>query len=203
MRRVLADASAAHVIPSDEARKLIAEGHRAEPVGGEMEPPKLIVFVQAARLARIASARPVPVRLSAELLTAGCLALTPFDPKRNSMDDIGGGGGASLIMSLHDVRPATYEDLLKVPDHLVAEILDGALYATPRPAPRHAVASSGLGGALHGPFDRGRGGPGGCLILDEPELHLGADVLVPDLAGWRRERMPAVPEEAYFSLAPD
>jgi Uma2 family endonuclease len=101
-------------------------------------------------------------------------------------------------------RPAaTYEDLLKVPDHLVAEIVDGELYATPRPAPRHAAASSGLGGALHGPFDRGRGGPGGWRILDEPELHLGADVIVPDLAGWRRERLPVLPDEAYFSLAPD
>ena len=90
-----------------------------------------------------------------------------------------------------------------MPDHLVAEILDGELYATPRPAPRHADASSGLGGALRGPFDRGRGGPGGWRILDEPELHLASDVVVPDLAGWRRERLPSLPEEAYFSLAPD
>jgi Uma2 family endonuclease len=100
-------------------------------------------------------------------------------------------------------RPATYEDLLNVPDHLVAEILDGELHVSPRPAPRHADASSGLGGALRNPFDRGRGGPGGWRILDEPELHLTADVLVPDLAGWRRERLPTLPEEAYFSLAPD
>ena len=99
--------------------------------------------------------------------------------------------------------PATYADLLKVPDHLVAEILDGELYTTPRPAPRHADASSGLGGALRGPFDRGRGGPGGWRILDETELHLGTDVIVPDLAGWRRERLPALPEEAFFSIAPD
>lgn len=100
-------------------------------------------------------------------------------------------------------RPATYEDLVKVPDHFVAEILDGQLHVSPRPAPRHADASAGLGGALRNPFDRGRGGPGGWRILGEPELHLGADVLVPDLAGWRRERLPALPEEAYFSLAPD
>lgn len=100
-------------------------------------------------------------------------------------------------------QPATYEDLLKVPDHLVAEIVDGELYATPRPTPRHADASSTLGGMLHGPFDRGRGGPGGWRILDEPELHLGRDVVVPDLGGWRRERLPALPEEAYFSVAPD
>jgi len=100
-------------------------------------------------------------------------------------------------------QPATYEDLLNVPDHLVAEIVDGELYASPRPAPRHADASSTLGGLLHGPFDRGRGGSGGWRILDEPELHLGRDILVPDLAGWRRERLPALPEEAYFSVAPD
>ena len=90
-----------------------------------------------------------------------------------------------------------------MPEHLVAEILDGELYATPRPGPRHADASSGLSGALRGPFDRGRGGPGGWRILGEPELHLGSDVLVPDLAGWRRERLPRLPDAAFFSLAPD
>jgi hypothetical protein len=99
--------------------------------------------------------------------------------------------------SRRSARPATYDDLLKVPDHLVAEIIDGELYATPRPAPRHADASSGLGGVLRGPFDRGRGGLGGWRILDEPELHLGRDVVVPDLAGWRRERLPSLPEEAF------
>jgi Uma2 family endonuclease len=108
-----------------------------------------------------------------------------------------------MALSVRPRRPATYDDLLQVPGHLVAEIVGGELHTTPRPSPRHAAASSGLGGALHGPFDRGRGGPGGWYILDEPELHLGHDVLVPDLAGWRRERLPALPEEAYFSLAPD
>jgi Uma2 family endonuclease len=100
-------------------------------------------------------------------------------------------------------RPATYEDLLAVPDHLVAEILGGELHTSPRPGPRHAVASSGLGTDLGGPFDRGRGGPGGWWILDEPELHLGNDVVVPDLAGWRRARLPEMPAEAFFTLAPD
>ncbi|CAN5488040.1 hypothetical protein BH23ACI1_BH23ACI1_31870 [soil metagenome] len=102
-------------------------------------------------------------------------------------------------------RRATYDDLLAVPGHLVAEILDGELYTTPRPAPRHADASSGLGGALRGPFDRGRGGPGGWRILFEPELHLGPDedIVVPDLAGWRRERLPRLPDEAFFRLPPD
>jgi Uma2 family endonuclease len=100
-------------------------------------------------------------------------------------------------------RPATYDDLLAVPDHLVAEIIDGELYTSPRPAPRHAVATSGLGADLSGPYDRGRGGPGGWWILDEPELHLGQDILVPDIAGWQRTRMPDIPEEAFFRRAPD
>jgi len=90
-----------------------------------------------------------------------------------------------------------------VPDHLVAEILEGELHTSPRPAPRHAVASSGLGGDLIGPFDRGRGGPGGWWILSEPELHLGPDILVPDLAGWRRSGPFTIPQTAYFTLAPD
>jgi Uma2 family endonuclease len=102
-------------------------------------------------------------------------------------------------------RRATYEDLMQVPDHLVAEIIDGELVTSPRPASPHARASSVIGQDL-GPFDRRPGssaGPGGWWILDEPELHLGEDVLVPDLAGWRQERMPLVPSVAYFSLVPD
>jgi Uma2 family endonuclease len=100
-------------------------------------------------------------------------------------------------------RPATYEDLVGVPDTMVAEIVDGELHASPRPAPRHAHAGMSVGGLLWPPFHQGRGGPGGWWILYEPELHLGADVLVPDSAGWRRHRMPALPETAYFPLAPD
>ena len=98
---------------------------------------------------------------------------------------------------------ATYQDVLDAPAHRVAEIVDGTLYTHPRPAPPHAVASSRLGFDLGGPFDRGRGGPGGWWIIDEPELHLGEDILVPDLAGWRRERMVELPDTAYFTLAPD
>src|ERR1700690_1278142 len=100
-------------------------------------------------------------------------------------------------------RRATYEDLLAVPDRRVAEIIDGVLVTMPRPAALHAWASSSLGGELHGPFMRGRGGPGGWILLDEPELHLHGDVLVPDLAGWRRERMPELPDAPAFELAPD
>lgn len=106
-------------------------------------------------------------------------------------------------MSAPATREATYEDLLQVPENLVAEIIRGQLVTHPRPAPRHAVASSSLGVELGGPFYQGRGGPGGWWILDEPELHLGSQVLVPDLAGWRRERMPALPQTAWFDLAPD
>ena len=101
-------------------------------------------------------------------------------------------------------RKATYEDLLQLPDHVVGELIHGVLHAMPRPASRHARASSLLGLELSGPFDRGRGGPGGWVILDEPELHLpGGHVLVPDLAGWRRERMPEMPDVAAFEIALD
>lgn len=100
-------------------------------------------------------------------------------------------------------KRASYSDLQGVPDNLVAEIVGGDLVTSPRPAPRHARAASSLGGELYGPFDRGRGGPGGWVILDEPELHLSGDALVPDLGGWRRERMPVLPEVTAFELAPD
>ncbi|MFL5347475.1 MAG: Uma2 family endonuclease [Hyalangium sp.] len=106
-------------------------------------------------------------------------------------------------MSQKPRRPATYEDLEALPPHQVGEIIAGELYASPRPATPHALVSSSLGAELVGPFQRGRGGPGGWIILDEPELHLGGDVLVPDLAGWRREHMPKLPRVAALTLAPD
>src|SRR5512142_3446878 len=87
---------------------------------------------------------------------------------------------------------ATYEDVLNAPENKVAEILDGELFLSPRPAVPHATAYTRLTNDLVGPFDRGRGGPGGWHILAEPELHLHQHVLVPDLAGWRRERVPAL-----------
>ncbi|MBI3768271.1 MAG: Uma2 family endonuclease [Deltaproteobacteria bacterium] len=103
-------------------------------------------------------------------------------------------------------RRATYADLLKVPDLLVAEILEGELITTPRPAVPHALAASAIGSALFDGFNRppgGAGKPGGWWVLYEPELHLGEDVLVPDVAGWRRDRMPTCPTGAAIDLAPD
>jgi Uma2 family endonuclease len=100
-------------------------------------------------------------------------------------------------------RRATYEDLLQAPPNTVAELMNGELSVQPRPATPHAAAASALGEELGPPFKRGRGGPGGWILLDEPEIHLGADVLVPDLAGWRRERMPALPNEPFLVMAPD
>ena len=98
---------------------------------------------------------------------------------------------------------ATYEDLFDLPDNVVGEIIHGQLITHPRPAPKHAVASSSIGDELISPFHKGRGGPGGWWILFEPELHLGPHILVPDLAGWRRQRLPAMPDTAFFTLPPD
>lgn len=103
-------------------------------------------------------------------------------------------------------RRATYQDLCKVPDIMVAELIDGELFTSPRPASPHALAGSVIGADLVGEFGRppgDSGKPGGWWILFEPELHFGDDVLVPDQAGWRRERMPQLPNTAAFTLAPD
>ncbi len=102
-------------------------------------------------------------------------------------------------------HPATYKDLEALPDNVVGEILGGELYATPRPAFPHALTATVLTADL-GPFQGpggGSRGPGGWRILLEPELHLGQDVVVPDLAGWRLERMPVLPATAYGELVPD
>lgn len=101
-------------------------------------------------------------------------------------------------------RHASYEDVLAAPPEKVAEVVDGELYLNPRPAGPHTAAATALGEELGPPFKRGRGGPGGWIILFEPELHLGANILVPDLAGWRRERLPVISNQLpYFELAPD
>lgn len=97
-----------------------------------------------------------------------------------------------------------------VPETQIAEILDGELHVMPRPARPHTNTASVLGGELHGPFRRGVGGPGGWVILYEPEIHLGPkpDKVVPDFAGWRRERMPDARgadegTPAHYDVAPD
>ncbi|NUP11399.1 MAG: Uma2 family endonuclease [Polyangiaceae bacterium] len=100
-------------------------------------------------------------------------------------------------------KKASYADLEALPSNVVGEILFGVLHAFPRPRVRHGRATSRLGNRLGPPFDEGSGGPGGWILLDEPEVHLGEDVVVPDLAGWRRERMPELPDVAFFTLAPD
>src|SRR5690349_21264880 len=126
---------------------------------------------------------------------------------------VASGMAASSARELTDPNvpndPAVETAFQAVPDTMVAEILDGELHTRPRPARRHTNTASVLGGELHGPFRRGHGGPGGWVILDEPELHLGPkpDKIVPDLAGWRRERMPDAlgPSNAppHYDVAPD
>lgn len=103
-------------------------------------------------------------------------------------------------------KPARYEDVLSAPEHLVAEILDGELFTSPRPSFRHARAASVLGARVLSQFDGpGVGGeiPGGWWFLDEPELHFDEDVVVPDIAGWRRERVSEPPDAPWFDVAPD
>lgn len=92
---------------------------------------------------------------------------------------------------------------MRIPDHQVAEILEGALYVSPRPAVPHAVAGAALTSELWSAFQQARGGPGGWWILYEPELHLGADVVVPDVAGWRCSHLPELPNAPAIAVAPD
>ena len=110
---------------------------------------------------------------------------------------------SQAAVSETDSRRATYQDVVDAPPHKVAEVVDGILHIFDRPASRHTLASSRLGIFIGAPFDQGFDGPGGWWIVDEPQLHLGEDIVVPDLAGWRRERMPVFPDVAYFTLAPD
>lgn len=103
-------------------------------------------------------------------------------------------------------RPARYDEILKVPDTKVAEIIDGDVIVSPRPALPHAHAASVMGADLINSFHRPPGdarGPGGWWLLNEPELHFYDDVIVPDQAGWRRDRLPSIPNVAALTLAPD
>ncbi len=99
---------------------------------------------------------------------------------------------------------ATYEDLFGIPENMTGEIIDGEMIATPRPSRRHVYVSSALGGELTPPYQFGRGGgPGGWIILVEPEIKLGEDILVPDLGGWRKERFPKEEQTNWISVPPD
>lgn len=101
---------------------------------------------------------------------------------------------------------AVYADIVALPEHVVGEIIDGELVVSPRPRNRHARTASRIGVDLGQPFDRKPNGPdrpGGWWILDEPELHFGKQVLVPDLAGWRHARLAEIPDDPFFTLSPD
>jgi Uma2 family endonuclease len=101
-------------------------------------------------------------------------------------------------------RPATYDDILKLPENMIGEIVDGELYTSPRPSAKHAIATTKLITKIDGSFgSKEGGGPGGWWIVVEPELHLQSQVLVPDLAGWRKERLPTIPDAPHFDLVPD
>jgi len=100
-------------------------------------------------------------------------------------------------------KKATYADIEALPPNMVGEIIYGTLHAHPRPAPRHARSASRLISKLEPPFDSGDGGPGGWVILLEPEIHLGEHVVVPDIAGWKRSRISDFPETSHFEVAPD
>lgn len=100
-------------------------------------------------------------------------------------------------------KVATYADIEALPPHVTGEILHGTLVTHPRPVPRHAVAQSGLNFELVGPFQRGKDGPGGWMFMTEPELHLGNHVIVPDLAGWKSERLSPFPTTSWIDTVPD
>ena len=114
-------------------------------------------------------------------------------------------GSTVLGLVLSDVILVASRSLLFKENNVAVRLRHFGVYCLthPRPAPSHAVTTSYLEIELGAPFGKGRGGPGGWWIKFEPELHLGDDILVPGLAGWRRERMPELPDTAYFTLAPD
>jgi Uma2 family endonuclease len=99
--------------------------------------------------------------------------------------------------------PTLLEQLRALPDGTLGQILEGALEVSPRPSTDHAFATTALIGDVEPAFQRGRGGPGGWMILVEPELHLASDILIPDIAGWRKARMAEAPSATYLTLAPD
>jgi len=99
---------------------------------------------------------------------------------------------------------AVYDDLYSIPENMTGQIIDGELIVTPRPSRYHVYAASALGSELGPPYQFGRGGgPGGWIILIESEIKMGEDILVPDLAGWRKERFPSFEETNWISVPPD
>jgi len=101
-------------------------------------------------------------------------------------------------------KRAVYEDLFDIPENLTGEIIDGELIVTPRPSRKHSLTATVLGSRLTPPYYFGEGGgPGGWIILDEPEIGFGENILVPDLAGWKRERFPMEEPHNWISVAPD
>ena len=96
-------------------------------------------------------------------------------------------------MTVHARRPATSADIEALPPDVIGEIINGALFTQPRPSVQHSFSATSLTDEVVGPFQKGRGGPGGWTFLTEPELILGPHTLVPDLVGWRKDRMPRVP----------
>lgn len=99
---------------------------------------------------------------------------------------------------------ATYDDLCQVPENMIGEIIHGELVATPRPSFDHSHVAFNISGELVRPFGRGSGGgPGEWLILYEPEIYPGGQVLVPDFAGWRRERLAGQPKSEWAAIPPD
>ncbi len=100
-------------------------------------------------------------------------------------------------------RRASYQDILDLPEGMVGEFITAALYSHPRPGIAYARAAWKLPGKIGGPFDRDETGPGGWIVLAEPELHLGEDIAGPDMAGWKRARYPVVANDACPFVAPD
>ena len=101
-------------------------------------------------------------------------------------------------------KRADYEDLYAIPENMTGEIIDGELVVTPRPSRKHTLSATLLGARVTVPYTLGEGGgPGGWIIIIEPEIGLGEDILVPDLAGWKTERFPAAEETNWISVAPD
>jgi Uma2 family endonuclease len=100
-------------------------------------------------------------------------------------------------------KSASYGDLYTIPENMIGEIIDGELVATPRPSGEHSNAAFALSAEIGPAYRFGRGGPGGWIILYEPEIKFGDNILVPDFAGWRKERFPGWPQENWFTMVPD